>query len=59
VNFPPLSSRPLQSIGEIGSDGKSHPYPGGEWNTWQPGKPVEHAFVGRMLSASDRKAVYG
>jgi hypothetical protein len=24
VNFPPLSSRPLQPMGEIGSDGKGH-----------------------------------
>ena len=46
LNFPPLSPRPLESVGEIGSDGKSRPYPGGEWNTWEVGKPVEHAFVG-------------
>ena len=46
VNFPPLSARPIQSVGEIGHDGKSHPYPGGDWNRWAPGKPVERAFVG-------------
>jgi len=46
VNFPPLSPRPHESVGEIGQDGKSHPYPAGEWNRWEPGKPVEHAFVG-------------
>ena len=46
VNFPALSPRPHESVGEIGQDGKSHPYPAGEWNRWGPGKPVEHAFVG-------------
>lgn len=46
VNFPALSPRPIQAVGGIGADGKSHPYPGGEWNNWNPGKPVEHAFVG-------------
>jgi len=46
VNFPALSPRPHESVGEVGQDGKSHPYPAGEWNSWEPGKPVEHAFVG-------------
>jgi Major royal jelly protein len=46
VNFPPLSPRPIQAVGEIGGDKTSHPFPGGEWNEWKPGKPVETAFVG-------------
>lgn len=46
VNFPALSPRPIQAVGVIGTDGKSHPFPGGEWNQWEPGKPVESAFVG-------------
>jgi Major royal jelly protein len=46
VNFPAISPRPIQAVGEIGADKRSHPYPGGDWNSWAPGKPVEHAFVG-------------
>jgi len=46
VNFPAISPRPIQAVGEIGADKRSHPYPGGDWNSWVPGKPVEHAFVG-------------
>jgi len=46
VNFPAISPRPIQAVGEIGADKRSHPFPGGEWNSWAPGKPVEHGFVG-------------
>jgi hypothetical protein len=44
VNFPALSPRPHESVGEVGQDGKSHPYPAGEWNSWEPGKPVRETY---------------
>lgn len=33
------------SIAEVLSDGSIKPFPGGEWNNWIPGKPVDKAFV--------------
>jgi hypothetical protein len=44
AKFPPLSSGPLESVGEIGRDSKSHAYPGVE--SLGARKAVEHAFVG-------------
>lgn len=46
VNYPALSPRPIPGVGEIHQDGTVRPFPGGEWNEWATGKPVEHAFVG-------------
>ena len=46
VNYPALSSRPIPGVGEVKPNGIVRPFPGGEWNEWAPGKPVEHAFVG-------------
>ena len=42
VNYPALSPRPILAVGEIEVDGTVRPYPGGEWNEWSPGKPVDH-----------------
>jgi hypothetical protein len=33
------------SVAEVMPDGSLVPYPGGEWNTWSPGRSVENAFV--------------
>lgn len=33
------------SVAEVMPDGSLSPYPGGDWNNWAPGRPVENAFV--------------
>ncbi len=33
------------SVAEVMPDGSLSPYPGGNWNGWSPGAPVEDAFV--------------
>jgi hypothetical protein len=43
---------------KITRDGKTRPCPRGEWNTWQPGKSVEHAFVGTNAARIRQKRTY-
>ncbi|WP_414146976.1 L-dopachrome tautomerase-related protein [Erwinia sp. BNK-24-b] len=33
------------SVAEVMPDGQLKPFPGGEWNSWQPGNPGTDAFV--------------
>lgn len=33
------------SVVQVDADGALRPFPGGDWNDWAFGKPVEHAFV--------------
>lgn len=33
------------SVVQVGADGALHPFPGGGWNNWAFGKPVDQAFV--------------
>ncbi|WP_137171644.1 SMP-30/gluconolactonase/LRE family protein [Massilia sp. HP4] len=37
--------RDTPSVVRVDADGELQPFPGGAWNDWAFGKPVEHAFV--------------
>lgn len=45
ADFPRFDNRSNPSLVEIKSDGSQVPYPGGEWNNWQPGKDPATHFV--------------
>jgi len=46
VNLPRFDGGATLSVGELAADGSLAPFPGGEWNTWAPGKDPRAAFVG-------------
>ena len=45
ASFPRWSDQPTPGVCEAMSDGTFKPFPGGDWNIWQQGRPAQSGFI--------------
>ena len=45
ISLPRWAGKPTPGVIELLADGSHRPFPGGDWNGWEPGRPAGEAFV--------------